>query len=67
MVDREFKRRFVLWGARLYGIGFFVSLILLQIRLFRAEGPFNWLLLGFVIPFFEALVWPVQVIAWMQG
>ncbi len=67
MPDREFKRQFVVWGARLYSIGFVVSLILLQIRFLRVEGVFSWMLLGFVIPFFEALVWPLQIVIWMRS
>ncbi len=65
MPSRGFKHRFVNAALGLYAAGYALAWIAFQVRMFRAEGRFGWALFGWVVPFFEALLWPVFLAGWL--
>ncbi len=67
MPTREFKARFVSVLLRVYLAGYAIAWLLLQIRLARAEGFASWVLFGWIVPFFEALLWPALLLGWLAG
>ena len=65
--ERVFKRRVVVTFVRFYLLGYLVAMPLLQWRFINNEGFGSWLIAGFIIPLFEALLWPVQLAGWLLG